>query len=91
MEMSIYILLILVILIYQLLTTIYRKIAQNNEIRKTINLSRQKCEEIIKKYEQKRDEIYPLYVYLVLIDERQKGNMPAWEGIRIVREREEID
>ena len=87
----IYFPLIFFIIFYQLLTTIYREVAHSRKARKTIKLSRQKCEKMSKEYAQKRDEIYQLYVYLVLIDERQKGNMPAWEGIRIVREREEID
>ncbi len=87
----IYFPLIFVIFFYQVLVIIYRKIAQNRNVQIPINRSSQECEEISKEYEQKRDTIYQLYVYLVLIDQRQKGNMPAWEGIRIVREREEID
>ena len=90
-ELLIYFLLIFVIFIYQLLNTFYRKTAQNKNIQQKMNLNSQKCEEISQEYAQKRDKIYEVYVYLVLIDERRKGNMPAWEGIRIVREREEIN
>ncbi len=54
---------------------------------KRLNLSRQESEVISRKYLKNIDEIYPVYVYLVLLDERQAGKMPAWEGIRIVRER----
>jgi hypothetical protein len=54
---------------------------------KRLNLSRKQSEAISQKYLNNIDEIYPLYVYLVLLDERQAGRMPAWEGIRIVRER----
>ncbi len=46
-------------------------------------------EEISHKYANKRDEIFPYYAFLVLLDERQSGRIPAWEGIRIVRERVE--
>ena len=34
-----------------------------------------------------RGEIYQLYYLFVLIDLRRQGEMPAWEGLRIVRER----
>lgn len=83
--------LIFMVVIYHILHTIYRKATQNHQIGQSINLTRREMEQISHKYAQNRDKIYPLYIYLVLIDERQKGNMPAWEGIRIVREREEID
>ncbi|MEI2771228.1 MAG: SUMF1/EgtB/PvdO family nonheme iron enzyme [Candidatus Competibacter sp.] len=33
------------------------------------------------------DAALNLYAFFLLIDERRKGNLPAWEGIRIVRER----
>jgi len=87
----IYFPLIFIIFFYQLLVIIYRKIAQNIKARNIINLSRQECELFSKQYEQKRDKVYLLYINLVLMDERKKGNMPAWEGIRIVQEREAID
>lgn len=37
--------------------------------------------------EQRLNVIFDLYAFFFLIDERRKGNLPAWEGIRIVRER----
>ena len=37
--------------------------------------------------EQRLDATLDLYAFSLLIDERRKGNLPAWEGIRIVRER----
>ncbi|MEI2769715.1 MAG: hypothetical protein V9G98_02905 [Candidatus Competibacter sp.] len=33
------------------------------------------------------DAALNLYAFFLLIDERRKGNLPAWESIRIVRER----
>jgi hypothetical protein len=33
------------------------------------------------------DKFYKLYSFAVLMDQRYKGQIPAWEGIRIVRER----
>ena len=83
--------LMFIVVIYHILKTLYKEADQNITIQQSFNLSSQACEAISQKHAQKRDEIYPLYVYLVLIDERRKGNIPAWEGIRIVREREEID
>ncbi|MEM6613781.1 MAG: hypothetical protein AAF652_16290, partial [Cyanobacteria bacterium P01_C01_bin.72] len=58
--------------------------------RQKLELSRQDCERKNQEYAQKKDNIFQLYAYLVLMDQRQKGNMPAWEGIRIVRERKEV-
>jgi hypothetical protein len=39
------------------------------------------------KYAQKWDAALHLYIFVVLVNERQAGNLPTWEGIRIVRER----
>ncbi|NEP09906.1 MAG: SUMF1/EgtB/PvdO family nonheme iron enzyme [Symploca sp. SIO2C1] len=75
------------IVIYQVLFVTYKALSQNEEMHKRIKLSRQKSEGISRKYLEKIDKIYPLYVYLVLLDERQAGRIPAWEGIRLVRER----
>jgi Sulfatase-modifying factor enzyme 1/NACHT domain len=38
------------------------------------------------KYFQQRDAVYAIYKFCVLVEERQIGNLPAWEGIRIVEE-----
>ena len=84
----IYFYLIFVIIFYKLLKRIYENFEKNKKERNKINLSRQKCKKLSKAYAQKTDEMYLLYVYLVLIDERINKNMPAWEGIRIVRERD---
>ncbi|MEM9274317.1 MAG: hypothetical protein AAGA80_15345 [Cyanobacteria bacterium P01_F01_bin.143] len=75
----------------QFLKTIYEEILNENKSQAIIHLNSQECKNISYKYAQKLENIYPFYVYLVLIHERQKGNMPSWEGIRIVREREGID
>jgi hypothetical protein len=37
------------------------------------------------------DQHAALYVMLVMLAERQKGNLPAYEGIRLVRERVETE
>ena len=87
----IYFPLIFPLFFYQSLSKIYSEVARNRKIRQKNNLNRQECEQESIKYARKKDEIFQLYAYLVLMDQRQKGNMPAWEGIRIVREREEID
>ncbi len=78
-----------VIVIYHFLSVTYGVISQNEAALNTINLSRQENEAISRNYLEKLNEIYPLYVYLVLLDERQAGRIPAWESIRIVRERVE--
>ncbi|NET61118.1 MAG: hypothetical protein F6K47_34830 [Symploca sp. SIO2E6] len=65
----------------------YKAASQNQKTLRQIKLSRRESQTISRKYQEKIDEIYPLYVYLVLLDERQAGRIPAWEGIRLVRER----
>ncbi|BAZ21528.1 hypothetical protein NIES4073_24060 [Kalymmatonema gypsitolerans NIES-4073] len=50
-------------------------------------LTAQQSEGVSSDYATKRDEILDLYTFLVLLDERYSGRIPAWEGIRIVRER----
>jgi hypothetical protein len=62
-------------------------VSTKKNLLKRLNLSPQESEAISQNYLKNIDEIYPVYVYLVLLDERQAGRMPAWEGIRIVRER----
>jgi hypothetical protein len=68
------------------LSKTYELISKNQGLLNRINLSRQESEAISRKYLDNFNEIYPLYVYLVLLDERQAGRIPAWESIRIVRE-----
>jgi hypothetical protein len=71
------------------LSVTYGVISKNKASLNKFELSGQESEVISRKYLQKLNEIYPLYVYLVLLDERQAGRIPAWESIRIVRERVE--
>ncbi|NET54824.1 MAG: hypothetical protein F6K47_01030 [Symploca sp. SIO2E6] len=76
--------LLFLIVIYHILLIIYQAASKN---RGALDISRQESEAISRKYQEKIDEIYPLYFYLVLLDERQAGRIPAWEGIRLVREK----
>jgi hypothetical protein len=71
------------------LSVTYEVISTNKAALNTIKLSRQESEVISRKYLDNFNKIYPVYVYLVLLDERQAGRIPAWESIRIVRERVE--
>jgi hypothetical protein len=71
------------------LSATYKAISKNKAALNTIKLSGQASEAISRKYLQKLNKIYPLYVYLVLLDQRQADRMPAWESIRIVKERVE--
>jgi len=50
-------------------------------------LSRQECEAYSLEYANNRDTILRAYCFFVLLELRAAGQMPAWEGIRIVRER----
>lgn len=82
--------LIFFIIFYQSFTRIFEDIVK---YLKEIDIDSLEClylpkyVKLSRRYAWKRDEIYSLYVHLVLLNERMKGNMPAWEGIRIIRER----
>jgi hypothetical protein len=47
---------------------------------------REDCERQSQEFSQRRDTALRIYRFIVLVVERQAGNLPAWEGIRIVRE-----
>ena len=81
--------LIPIIVLSIFLAATYQIISQNQAVLNIIKLSAQEGEFIRNKYLNNFNKIYPLCVYLVLLDERQAGRMPAWESIRIVRERVE--
>jgi hypothetical protein len=74
---------------YDFLSETYEVISKDTTALNIIKLSSQESEVIGSKYLENFNKIYPLCVYLVLLDERQAGRMPAWESIRIVRERVE--
>jgi hypothetical protein len=42
-------------------------------------------------YETYVNAFYDLYFVMALVEEWRQGNLPAWEGIRLVRERVELD
>jgi hypothetical protein len=65
---------------------IYNKATQDRSLL-SHNINSQKCLEISNRYAEKIHEIFKYYSYLVLLDERQSGRIPAWESIRIVRQR----
>lgn len=79
--------LILVIVVCYLLSRIYQVASQKPEIHQAIHLTAQECNNISQKYISKSDEIFPIYAYLVLLEQRRSLLMPSWEGIRLVRER----
>ena len=75
-----------IFLFWLLLSDAYAEAAQDSKLRAK-RLTRQACSSLSDEYAAYRDEALDLYAFCVLIDERRKGNMPAWEGIRIVREK----
>ncbi|NEP53544.1 MAG: hypothetical protein F6K65_34000, partial [Moorea sp. SIO3C2] len=66
---------------------IYQKAATNPEILKPVHLTVKNCQDLSRKYASNRDKIAPIYTLFLLMDERRTGRMPAWEGIRFVREK----
>ena len=81
--------LLLAFLLWDLLVDIYDRAAKNRKVLQARKLTRERCDELIRDCATKRDECFDLYTFFVLIDLRREGKMPAWEGIRIVRERVE--
>ncbi len=77
--------LLLISICWQWLSSIYKKYSGKSL------LSKQPKEDnhqyLSQKYAKKVEKILNLYASYVLIEERQKGEIPAWEGIRLVRER----
>jgi hypothetical protein len=45
------------------------------------------CRELNSQYSIKREQVFNRFIASVLLEERRAGNIPAWEEIRIVRER----
>lgn len=78
---------LLVFLILYLLSNIYDAALKNNQALRDVKLTDTKCKKLSNLYAAKSYEAFNLYAFLRLITERQTGQMPAWEGIRIVRER----
>jgi hypothetical protein len=79
--------LLLIFLVLNLLSKIYEAASKNRRALQFIKLTRQDCEKLSRDYAVNKDETLNIYALFVLIDERQAGRMPAWEGIRIVRQR----
>jgi hypothetical protein len=65
---------------------IYKKAAKDRHFLSN-NINSQKSLDISNRYAEKIHEIFKYYSYLVLLDERQSAIIPAWESIRIVRQR----
>ena len=65
----------------------FEQVAYDRKLRNQMNLSRQKCHEISQGNAALSEEALHYYAYTVLYEERRAGRFPAWEGVRIVRER----
>jgi Sulfatase-modifying factor enzyme 1 len=74
-------------LAWNLLLGTYLKIEEKKNSIWAKKTTRKNHEELIQKYAQRRDAAYRIYKFCVLVEERQAGKLPAWEGIRIARDR----
>lgn len=79
--------LMIIVMICHQLSIIYNQASQNRNLLQQIQFSSSRSEEISLYYADIRDKFFPFYAYLVLLNERQLEKIPAWEGIRIVRQR----
>jgi hypothetical protein len=69
------------------LANFHQNILNDIQQLKQQKLNQKSCQDLIKKFTQKGDEAFNLYVFFLLIEERRSGNISAWEGIRIVRQK----
>lgn len=76
-------------LFLDLLSTAYRTVFKDKRVINTKKLTREMCEILSNRCFEIRRDVFKLYTFFALIDERQLGRVPAWEGIRIVREKRE--
>ncbi len=72
---------------WYLFPDIYEAASKNEELLDQVNLKVAECQELNSQYSSKREQVFNRFIASVLLEERQAGNIPAWEGIRIVRER----
>ena len=79
--------LLIVASVWLLLSNIYFDASANRKVLRAQNLTRLHCQALGREYEQNAEEILRVFAFLVLIEARRTGEMPAWEGIRIMRER----
>jgi hypothetical protein len=72
---------------WYLFPDIYEAASKNEELLDQVNLTVAECRELNSQYSIKREQVFNRFIASVLLEERRAGNIPAWEGIRIVRER----
>jgi predicted NACHT family NTPase len=73
--------------LWDLLSKTYAETAQKQPRVWFKTSKRKDWEKQSQEFTQRRDAALRIYRFIVLVVERQAGNLPAWEGIRIVRER----
>lgn len=86
-DMRIHVLLISVL--WQLLLETMDKTirSEDRNIFRSLQLTKNDCEKLKKRYTFKEQDAFYLYALLLLIHQRRENQIPAWEGIRIVREK----
>ncbi|WP_287107864.1 MULTISPECIES: SUMF1/EgtB/PvdO family nonheme iron enzyme [unclassified Microcystis] len=72
---------------WYLFPDIYGAASKNEELLDQVNLTVAECRELNSQYSSKREQVFNRFIASVLLEERRAGNIPAWQGIRIVRER----
>lgn len=72
---------------WYLFPDIYEAASKNEELLEKVNLTVAECRELNSQYSITREQVFNRFIASVLLEERRAGNIPAWEGIRIVRER----
>lgn len=73
--------------LWDLLSRAYAEAAQKQRGVWAKTSKRKDWKEKSQEFSRRRDAALRIYRFVALVDERQAGNLPAWEGIRIVRER----
>ncbi|NJL41451.1 MAG: NACHT domain-containing protein [Leptolyngbyaceae cyanobacterium SM1_4_3] len=73
--------------LFKLISEAYDRAARNRGLLPTQKPTRKDCEDLSREYLNKSSEAFNLYAFFVLIDQRRAGQFPAWESIRIVKQK----
>ena len=69
-----------------LLSVCYEELSTDRNRLKEVKKSAKDCKDLSYQFDVEATKVFKVYVFLVLLKERQVNQVPAWEGIRIVRE-----
>lgn len=76
--------------LYQTLFEKYEGLYENHQERRKSNVTKQESYQLTNSYKEKMNLFFNLYAFFILLAERQENRFSVWEGILVVRERNEF-